>query len=790
MYFIHPALAWGFLLVGVPVLIHLINMMRHRRVKWAAMEFLLASYKRHRNWVWLKQLLLLLMRMAAIAAAVAMLAQLTTPDRWSTLLGGKTTHHFILLDDSYSMSDTSGNARAYDRAMQVIRRIGSMAADQQTEQKITLLRFSQVAGPEDRGEQQKAAATQEAPIPLSSTYTADRDFDVWLEAHNREHDITQLAVGPQEALDVARQLVQDSPDENLVVYVVSDFRAREWENPASLKTTLRQLDEAGARINLVRCVQQARPNLAIMELVPAEGTQAAGVPLFINVKVRNFGTATARNVQLKIQSRYFDTDVDQHRKGQQPRGSVDELPVEPIESIGPGQTALRKIQAYFPGPGYHVIKASLPDDAVPTDNHRWCVIDFPISVPVLIVDGDTGQRGAFFLASAFEPGSRARTGIQPLVKTDAFLRDSRLEQLNAYQSIYLLDVPRLDMRAVRNLQEYVQQGGGLCIFLGPNVQRDFYHLFYDQGRGLFPVPLDRQDLLTPDIDEQSPDFHVVDHPVFRVFRGDRNPFVSGITISQYFRISEHWSPEPQSSTQVIARLRNRQPLVVERRYGDGYVLTFMTTITPQWNNWAHDPSYIVMLLDMQSHLAAPRRIQHPRMVGTPIDLELDPARYQGDLTFLAPGAIPDSPRTIDTRAIRVPATSESDGNANAGAANRRASLGRSPDGDRRSGETNFSGVYEARIATKDGANEIRRYALNVDGTEGDLALIPVRRLAEKLDPVRFEFHSSDDFGYAATDEAGTNWSSLILLFLVGWLLLEQLTAYAFSYHPVAGGGAR
>ncbi len=45
---------------ALPVLIHLINMMRHRRVKWAAMDFLLQSYKRNRNWIFLKQLLLLL----------------------------------------------------------------------------------------------------------------------------------------------------------------------------------------------------------------------------------------------------------------------------------------------------------------------------------------------------------------------------------------------------------------------------------------------------------------------------------------------------------------------------------------------------------------------------------------------------------------------------------------------------------------------------------------------------------------------------------------------------------
>ena len=57
--FVYPALVWGLLIAGVPVLIHLINLLRHRRVQWAAMEFLLASQKRNRTRVLLKQLLLL-----------------------------------------------------------------------------------------------------------------------------------------------------------------------------------------------------------------------------------------------------------------------------------------------------------------------------------------------------------------------------------------------------------------------------------------------------------------------------------------------------------------------------------------------------------------------------------------------------------------------------------------------------------------------------------------------------------------------------------------------------------
>ena len=46
-------------LIALPMLIHLINMMRHRQIEWAAMEFLLVSQKRNRTWVMLKQLLLL-----------------------------------------------------------------------------------------------------------------------------------------------------------------------------------------------------------------------------------------------------------------------------------------------------------------------------------------------------------------------------------------------------------------------------------------------------------------------------------------------------------------------------------------------------------------------------------------------------------------------------------------------------------------------------------------------------------------------------------------------------------
>ena len=143
MTFVHQVLTWGFLVALVPLLIHLINMMRHRRVHWAAMEFLLASYKKHQKWVWLKQLLLLLARIAAILLVVAMLAQLKTREQWLAIFGGRVTHHYIVLDDSYSMSDRVAGASAMDIAKQVAAAIVNRATQEDSPQKLTLLRYSQ-----------------------------------------------------------------------------------------------------------------------------------------------------------------------------------------------------------------------------------------------------------------------------------------------------------------------------------------------------------------------------------------------------------------------------------------------------------------------------------------------------------------------------------------------------------------------------------------------------------------------------------------------------------------------
>ncbi len=57
--------------------------------------------------------------MAAVALIVAMLAQLVTQRRYEGLFGNTLTHHYVLIDDSMSMTDREGGTDAFDRALEV-----------------------------------------------------------------------------------------------------------------------------------------------------------------------------------------------------------------------------------------------------------------------------------------------------------------------------------------------------------------------------------------------------------------------------------------------------------------------------------------------------------------------------------------------------------------------------------------------------------------------------------------------------------------------------------------------
>src|SRR5207253_1736246 len=114
---------------------------------------------------------------------------------------------------------------------------------------------------------------------------------------------SQTDVGPADALKAIPRLPLAKNEETLVVYLVSDFRARQFASATEVRKLLSDLKEKEhvAQIHLVRCVREARPNLAITSLAPESGVRAAGVEMWMSVTVANYGDAPARGVTVQLE---------------------------------------------------------------------------------------------------------------------------------------------------------------------------------------------------------------------------------------------------------------------------------------------------------------------------------------------------------------------------------------------------------------------------------------------------------------------------------------------------------
>jgi hypothetical protein len=633
----------------------------------------------------------------------------------------------VLLDDSYSMSDRGGDTSSLDEAKAAIQQIANEALRQVHPQQFTLLRFS------------RAERIGRGTQPDLLQVAVGGAFGERLRELLTKIAPSQTAAGPTEALEAAEHLLRQTGDEQRVVYLVSDFRARQWQDPRELRRRLARLNELEASLLLVNCATTARANLTITSLTPYEGIRAAGVPLYMELSVQNHGPDPLRDVAVLLEE-------DGHAR-----------PAVRIPSLAAGAVAKERFAVRFATAGQHLVTARLASDAVLADNTRYAVVDIPADVPVLLIDADPQARDAQFVAAALAPGRSVRTGITPRIETPRFLASHALAP---FEAVYLLGIDRLDESAVKALETYVSAGGGLAVFAGPRSTARFMNdVLYRQGEGLLPLPVAGPAELLVDRLQQSPDVEVTDQPLFRLFAGQRNNLISYLRVDRYLAATKQWTPPANSTVRVAARLRNGAPLVVEKTFGSGRVVAVLTTAAPDWNNWATGESFVIALHKIQIELG--RRPAPGRQVASPLAVELDPAVYRPQVRLA-------TPQPGGASAVSADATRLSNGKLSATFT-----------------DTDWAGLYEAQLHRNDGKSEMRRFVLNVDPDEGDLRTMTGPQLAARLEGIRYQYEQAAEFHYSGRELAGIDLSPALLGALVVLLLLEQLLAWSTSYHPPA-----
>jgi hypothetical protein len=613
-----PLLWWGLPFVAAPVIIHLINLLRHRKVPWAAMEFLLASQRKYRTQVLLKQLLLLLLRVAAVLGIVLALAQPRWKSALGRMLGGARTEHVVLLDDSYSMGDLSaegriGDTSCFDRGRLVVERICTELAAAQGQQEVAIGRFS---------------AFDKKASQAGETQAAQQEFDIRLQpvtprlVQEVRDDLAgrspaAVASGPRGAVAAAAGVLGGGTGAANVVWLISDFRFKDWKAADETAGLLRQLSDAGCEVRLVDCAAELgdgrQPgNLTVERLEMAGGVPATGVLVPLEVAVRNNSDRPVRDVAVELREDALG----------RPGVRIAEIPA--------GGVGTQRFDVRFTKSGPHLVEATIPADAVAADNTRTMAVDVVDRVDVLLIDGDPtggGRAGdAFYVATALAPGAGAPTGLRPRIEPP---RSLATLDLASFDCIWLLDVERLDPPEVAALEAFARAGGGVVFFTGPRTKAEVVNrVLHRGGDGLFPVPLAGPVDLLPDAAgaAAAPDVVVEEHPVVAVLSGQRNPLLDAVRIERSMAVERGFEPASTSGLRRLLSLRSGGPLVVERPYGDGMVVAVLSTAAPTWNNWARgNPSWVVVMLELESHLARTRRRAESLEVGEPVSVRLDAA---------------------------------------------------------------------------------------------------------------------------------------------------------------------
>ncbi|MCC6465159.1 MAG: VWA domain-containing protein [Planctomycetes bacterium] len=681
---------------AVPVIIHLINLTRYRRVEWAAMEFLLAAYRRTRRRLQMESLIMLLLRVAAVILLAAALFPMGC-DRikdWAeeglgmsrlSLSTDAPLHLVLVLDDSASMAYAQEGETSFERARQYAQSL--VESLREGRDRVSIVRASDVYVPPRTG----GAALTDAEADKNRQRRVAQSASLDLQSARELISATQVAAVDTNmlaALREARRLVETTPDADATaLVVVSDFLDAGWRESAKdgavhkdfvevMKALNDRLRRNGGSPTFYDVGFENSANVAITRVDCSERIVGNGMEAQILVDVEYFASARVtdgRTVRLK-----YRIDGGSER----PFGATVELvPNRRQDNItlklAPKDLAL-KPEEEKTGASRNVEIFTEEPDALKADNSRSIVIHVVPNIPILVVNGvphpDPDLDETFYLETALgisssrieeESSEGAPTRITP-----NRIVSVRPEQLGAmdnfldYRMVVLANVSTLTEATVRKLEEFVEAGYGLVIFDGDQLDFQQYNRdLYKGGAGLLPVKLKDP---AGNNDRNAEGYSLVpqanDHPVVRLFSESTETLgiLTGPKVVRNWRavqLPEGAEADPLRPATTVLGLNTpagTAPLMVERSFGRGRVVYFATTAGERWNGfWRESQNGLPMFLflEMASYLTSSEVRYSNLAVGeawrrvlrvsdiAPKYMMRDPAGTQAEIVPTAEGAV-------------------------------------------------------------------------------------------------------------------------------------------------------
>lgn len=414
---------WGTLAalgISIPIVLHILNKARPKKVNWAAMELLQKTTQQQSKKIKLEDWLLMVLRcLTFLLVALAMMRLVFVNS--SDLFSGASRELILVIDSSYSMNHGQYESRfdlAKKKAMKIVNSLPSGS-------KISLVTI---------GDEPEVLIRHKDPSEIS------------LERYFAALEAKPEGFGLEVSLSVLDELLNESDSANREVIFLTDAQKRSWcENSESTTEKFAELGQK-ASISLLPLGDESYENLALSDFHMTSGACRSGGFINLSAKIINHGESLATaSIELFHNSNIVD--------------------VTSVSSLQPKEERLLRFGVQLESSGPNKFQLSLESDNLEDDNSAYLAIDVPDKLKVLIVEGSPGAGRYLELATQLERSGYA----EGLICTVSLASLVSAEQIEKNDVVVLADVGDLDEENIKILDEKVRNGAGLLVYAGVNM---------------------------------------------------------------------------------------------------------------------------------------------------------------------------------------------------------------------------------------------------------------------------------------------------------------------------------